>query len=302
MSDARLPVAKAAYGEHPHAEVRRPSSLRAAAARFTAWREHGALRGWVVGLLAGPVLMAVMFPIGLETGLHLGFVAACVLVPIVTIALGVVLGQFTGGTIALLAVLLAGVTGLGAADRYDNIRMLAVGDFVTHVPIAELPRVATKPRVTLAGADERHDLAETAYEVHRAGGPSSRTTTTHECEAFPIVPEGWTPGTPVRVWRFGDFDWSPRDEHVFEPARPDALCRRAIAKATLAHHLTTARDAIYLEAKIGDSSDVADNQRDARFGLVFCAGLWMIVALYGGLRAATAYGWRRLRARARRRS
>jgi hypothetical protein len=232
-------------------------------------------------------------------GYYFGFVAACIVVPIVVITLGVWLAKITAGSTAMLAVILGVLPGLVSAHGYRNIRELETGEFVLNVALAELPRFVDKDRLTLVGGIARGDLDEvSAHTIVSRGAPSERTRTTIYCEAFPIVPPAWTPSMPVQVWRFGETD--PYQSHplagrVFRPSQPDELCRQAIDRAIAKFHLVTAPGAVYLEALVSESSDVGDNQLQGPFGVALLGGLWICVALFQAVRERIAERWRRRR-------
>jgi hypothetical protein len=244
------------------------------------------VKQYLARLLVGPALMASACGIGMFSGYVLGFVAACVIVPAIILVVGVVAARWVGGTIAMLGIVLALIPGLVAAHDYRNLRWLETGEFVRGVALADLPRLHAA-RLTLADGEARGDLGKIVSHTSTWGGPSDRVHQTSRCEAFPIVDERWSNTDPVRVWRFGDPEPSTTyslRKRVFELAQPNELCREAIDRASTRSHLTTAPDAVYLEAKVVESSDEHENRWGGLAGVVGLGGLWLVVVFVQILR------------------
>lgn len=244
------------------------------------------MKQYLVRLLVGPALMASACGIGMFCGYVLGFVAACVIVPAIILVVGVVTARWVGGTSAMLAIVLALIPGLMAAHDYRNLRWLETGEFVRGVALADLPTLRAR-RLTLADGEARGDLGEIVSHTSTWGGPSDRMHQTSRCAAFPIVDERWSKTDPVRVWRFGDPEPSSTyslRKRVFELAQPDDLCREAIERATAQSHLTTAPDAVYLEAKVVESSDEHENRWTGLLAVAGLGGLWIVVVFVQILR------------------
>jgi len=258
----------------------------------------------LIRVFAGPLMIAALAALGMGLGYVVGFIAACVIVPIVAIVACIWLGKRTTDMIGLMAFVLGLIAGLLAADGCHKVRQLETGAFVRGVALDDLPRARDKDRLTLRDAVLRRDLARHAIDVYerpRVNGVGKEKSST-ECQAYPIVAPGWTEDDPVRVWRFGDHDWRSEPDAsalVFRPAEPSALCKRAIARAVRKAHLTTAPDAIYLEALVQDHPDVRSNELQGVSAVVGLGALWIVVALVQSAREWLGDWWsRRTRRRA----
>ena len=242
-------------------------------------------------IFAGPVVMAILCAAGMPAGYFLGWIASCVVIPILAIALGVVVARLSSGGVAMLAVILGVLPGLAAAHGFRNLRELDTGEFARGVPLAKLPAVRERDRLTLRDGEMRRDLGATVTHVSTYESPSStaKEHLTTTCVVFPIVPAGWTPGAPIHAWRFGDreqISGRPIDEIVLQPGHPDELCRRGIAKATAGANLETAPDAVYLEALVSESSSRWGNTWSGPFAVALLGALWLVVAVVQAARDA----------------
>jgi hypothetical protein len=267
------------------------------------WARQGAKLSWQRGfggrsmkefalrLLAGPLLMAVTMLLGMVLGYYVGFIPSCIVLSAVALFLGIQIGKRTSVTVGMIAVVFAALTGVASAFGYHQVRQLESGDFARDVPLADLPRFRTKDRLTLRDGDSRVDLDGYVARVSKAGGASDRTYTTYECEAYPIVPDGWTPSAPVPVWRLGESADLGAPREVFHPGDPSETCRSAIDKAISDHRLTTAKDAVYLNAMDAESDDAGTNRLRGPMALALMGGMWIVVGLLQGLGDAISW-WR----------
>ena len=217
----------------------------------------------------GPVMMmAVLAGLGIPCGYYLGFTASCVALPIAAIALGVGYGKVADRMTGALAVIAATVTGLASAYGCNIVREVRTGELAQHVALAELSHQLDTDRLTLRDGVARRDLGHGSSREDVSGPASERWRVESACEAYPIVPAGWTASQPVTVWRFGDLPVSqfrPLADDVFRPGVPSELCRDAIARASAAFHLQTARDAVNLEQLVTTSADVETNELTGAF-------------------------------------
>lgn len=244
-----------------------------------------------IDVLSGPLLMALLCGLGIPCGYSLGLIASGIVVAVVAVGLGIVLARVTETVTAMLAVVCAMLTGTASAYGFHCLRELDTGAFVRDVPMADLARLHGIDRLTLRDGTPREDFFEIASHTSVWGVGSDRHEVTTSCEAYPIVPEGWTKNDAVPVWRFGDDDQIegvPIRERVFRPSAPDDLCRKAIDRAIANHRLVVDDHAIYLEAEVSDSPNVFDNRYKGAFAVALLGSLWIGIALYVHARAAIA--------------
>ncbi|MEO8878179.1 MAG: hypothetical protein ABI461_21480 [Polyangiaceae bacterium] len=243
-----------------------------------------------ITVFAGPLLMALLCGLGVPCGYYLGFIASCVIVAVVAIGLGVLLARVTDGLVAPLAALAAIATGVASAYGFNTVHELQSGAFARNVPLADLATLQDKDRLSLRDGVALEGLFEIASETSRSGGVGSRShQLTSFCEAYPIVPEGWTSGDAVQVWRFGEDDkiqGEPIAERVFHPGQPSDLCRKAINTVIAKHQITVVAHPIYLEARVSDSANADANRYEGAFAVALLGSLWIVVALFQGLRAS----------------
>lgn len=245
------------------------------------------MKSFAIRLVSGPVVMALLAGLGAACGYGVGFIAACVIVPIAAIVIGVGVAKVSDGWTAGFAVVLGILPGLGSAHAYNNIRELHTGELVRGVALADVPALRGKDRMTIRDAVARLDLQESRTRVSTWGSASTRQQITTTCSAYPLVPDGWTPADPVRVWRYTDDDHSGHaalTDEVFHPAAPGDLCRSAIDRVIERHGVRTADDAIYLEDMVSESADVRTNTLTGPFAVALVGGLWIVVVLYLGVR------------------
>jgi hypothetical protein len=257
------------------------------------------MKGFVIRLLCGPALMALVGALGAPIGYYIGFIPACVILPIVAIAIGVVLAKtrLVDGMTAGFAAVLAVMPGIASAYGYHHVREIHTGDFVRQIALADVPTHRGTDRLTIRNGVGRVDLEESRSHTTTWGSASTRHSFTTTCTAYPIVPDGWTPADPVRVWRYTDDDHAidrPLVEHVFHPEAPDELCRAAIDRVIARHDVRTADDPIYLEDMVSESADVTTIELSGPLALALLGGLWIVVVLYLGVRDGLS-DWRRRR-------